>query len=41
MVISKMLTFMKVLPVERKIRKGRKVASAFTLTAINNTKHKL
>lgn len=29
------------LSVERKIRKGRKVSSAFTLTEINNTEHKL
>jgi hypothetical protein len=41
MVINKMLTFVKLLPVERKIRKGRKVSSAFTLKAINNTEHKL
>jgi hypothetical protein len=41
MVISKMSTFMKFLPVKRKIRKGRNVSLAFTLTAINNTEHKL
>jgi len=32
---------MEIFPVEPKIRKGRKVSSAFTLTAINNTGYEL